>query len=250
MINHYRTILLNIDGTNSPGLSYPGEELIDIDFKSKKLPTHLSTVRRLLFGENPDRAYLNYRLKQYTTLWHDSILHEATLDDDPRLTYWPLKYSADMSKFGTVSVEGINTQDDISYSYLKTPTADDRAGRAEFIYEISVVGDSCVIKDEKTKENKVVYKSGSYFDLGNDIRLVIDNGHWRVTAFASPAKDLGDILADCNLLRNSEVEFLLFLNNMSLKDLWTTSEFLPERLGAISLALAIEMNKLYEAKVA
>lgn len=249
MINHYRTSLLNINGNNWPGLQYPGEELVDPSFRGKKLPTHISTVRRIMLGEAPDRAYLNYRLRQLTTLWHDSILHEAATDLDSRLTYWPNKYASDMSSYGSVSVDAINSQVIPNFSYFKTPEADDKQGRAEFIYELSVSGDTCQLTDEKTKQSTVINKSGSYFNLGNNILISIGNGNWRVVSYGIPKKDLGEVLVDCDLIKNSEVEFLLFLDNPSLKEVWKSSDFLPERLGALSLALAIEMSKLTEVKV-
>jgi hypothetical protein len=242
MINHYRTALLNISGDNWPGLEYPGEELVDTLFASRPLPSHVRVVRGLIFGENPDRAYLNYRLKQITTLWHDSILNEAATDVDSRITYWPLKFSSDMSSFGTLKVDSINGSVIPDYSYNPTPYADDRNGRAEFIYELNVTGDSAIVVDEFTKKTRTISKTGNYFDLGYNARLTIGNGSWRVVIFGRPQKDLGQILVDCDLIRNSDVELLLFQGKSSLKELWKTSEFLPERLGALSLALAIEIS--------
>ena len=243
MINHYRTALLNISGSNSPGLQYPGEELVDALFAARSLPSHLITMRRLIFGEAPDRAYMNYRLRQITTLWHDSILNEAALEEDSRITYWPNKYAANMSKFGTLEVTPINSQITPDYSYSRTPHADDKNGRAEFLYEINVNNGVCTLVDETTKHTRTINISGSYYDLGNNVRLTIGNGSWRVVIFGKPQKDLGQILLDCDLIKDSDVELLLFKDNESLKNLWRTSEFLPERLGAVSLALAKEISK-------
>lgn len=249
MINHYRTSLLNISGTNWPGLQYPGEELVDASFKEKKLPTHIATARRLLLGERPDRAYLNYRLRQLTTMWHDSMLHQASIDLDSRLTYWPSKYASSMSGYGVVSLDSINDQVTPNFSYFKAPEADDNHGRSEFIYEVSVEDGICSLIDEKTKETRTISKSGSYFDLGNSILVNVENGSWRIVAYGRPKKDIGEVLVDCDLIRNSEVELLLFMDSPSLKEIWKSSDFLPERLGALSLTLAIEMSKLTEVKV-
>lgn len=243
MINHYRTALLNISGSNWPGLEFPGEELVDPLYATRTLPSHLSTVRRLIFGEQPDRAYINYRLRQITTLWHDSLLNEVATDQDTRLTYWPNQYAADMSKFGSLTVESINNSAVPDYSYLKTPVADDSLGRSQFIYELSVSNGTCTLVDEATKKSKIINISGSYYDLGNDIRLVIGNGSWRLVAYGRPQKDLGQIAVDCDLIRDSDVELLLFADHKDLKELWRTSDFLPEKLGAVSLVLAKEIIK-------
>lgn len=246
MINRYRTSLLNISGDNWPGLSYPGEELVDFLFAERELPSHLRTVRSLILGENPDRAYLNYRLKQITTLWHDSILDSYVSERDSRTTYWPLKFSADMSMFGTMKVENINNSSAPDYSYFSTPYADDKNGRAEFIYELAVSGDTCVVVDERNKKTRTISKSGSFFDLGYNAKFSIGNGNFRVVIFGKPQKDLGQILVDCDLILNSDIELLLFKDESSLKQIWRTSEFLPERLGALSLALA---KSIYETPV-
>ena len=238
MINHYRTALLNISGNNWPGLAYPGEELVDTLFASRPLPSYAKAVRGLIFGENPDRAYLNYRLKQITTLWHDSILEDSALEADSRVTYWPIKYSANMNEFGSIKVSSINGIDKPDYSYISTPHADDKNGRSEFIYELNVSSGSCTITDEKTKQVRTINKTGGYFDLGYNSKLSIGNGNWRVVIYGKPQKDLGQILLDCDLIRNSDVELLLFADKSNLKELWKTSEFLPERLGSLSLALA------------
>jgi len=248
MINHYRTALLNIKGSNWPGLEYPGEELVDPLFSEKILPYHISTARRLIFGENPDRAYLNYRLKQITTLWHDSILNEAALDKDSRVTYWPLKFSADMAVFGTVNVVSVNADMTPVLSYNSTPYADDKNGRAEFIYDATVTGDSCVVIEERSKKVTTLDRIGNDFNFGNNTKIYLGNGNWRVSAIGLPQKDLGQILTDCDLISNSDVEFLLFEGLASLKEMWKTSEFLPERLGAISLALAIGMSNIPSIK--
>jgi len=242
MINHYRTALLNIKGSNWPGLEYPGEELVDPLFSEKTLPYHLSTARRLIFGENPDRAYLNYRLKQITTLWHDSALNEAALDKDSRVTYWPLKFSAGMSAFGTVKMVGVNTESTPVFSYTGTPYADDKNGRSEFIYDITVTEDSCVAVDERSKLVTTIGRIGNDFNFGNNAKVRIANGNHRLSIIGRPQKDLGQILMDCDLISNSDVELLLFGGLGSLKEMWKTSEFLPERLGALSLALAIGMS--------
>lgn len=238
MINHYRTALLNISGSNWPGLAYPGEELVDTLFAARSLPSYAQTVRSLLFGENPDRAYLNYRLKQITTLWHDSILKDAALEADSRVTYWPLKYSANMDEFGSMNISSINGIDKPDYSFISTPYADDKNGRSEFIYELNINSSSCAITDEKTKQVRTINKTGGYFNLGYNAKLSIGSGSWRAVIYGRPQKDLGQILLDCDLIRNSDIELLLFKDKNDLKELWKTSEFLPERLGALSLALA------------
>lgn len=244
MINHYRTALLNISGSNWPGLEYPGEELVDPMFRQKPVSGYASTVHRLIFGESPDRAYLNYRLRQLTTMWHDgTLLYEVTAKDN-RLTYWPMQFASTMAGYGVVKVDGVNSAFAADYSVLNVPFADDKLGRSQFILDLEVSGDTCDVVDERTGNKYTVTSSGSYFNLLNDIKVSLGNGHYRATAFLKPAKDMGQVLVDCETLIGSDVEFWLFSGKEDLRQLWRRSYSLADKMGALSLALAIEMDKI------
>lgn len=243
MINHYRTALLNIDGKNWPGLEFPGEELVYNKFFSKPLKGAVATAYRLMFGEKPERAYLNYRLRQITTMWHDGPLHELVTSIDNRITYWPLRFSANMGGYGTVKVDPVNLWTSPDYVVFGTPTADDAAGRALFIYDVIVENGLCTVKDEHSGIIFTTTSVGSYFNLGNNIKIGIGNGHYRVEAVGVPEKDIGQVLADCDAVFGNELSTLLFSDKDSLKELWKRSVFPSERLGAISLAVAMELDK-------
>ena len=249
MINHYRTALLNISGNNWPGLEYPGEELVDTSFRQKPLPGYISTVYRLIFGESPDRAYLNYRLRQLTTMWHDGLLHEVITAKDNRLTYWPMQFASPMTGYGVVTVEGVNNTSFSDYSVLEVPLADDRLGRSQFILDLEVSGTSCNVLDERTDRRYAVTSSGGYFNLLNDIKVSIGNGHHRATAFLKPGKDIGQILADCEAVVGSDIELQLFSGNEDLKQLWRRSDSPADKMGSLSLALAIAMDKIELIKI-
>ncbi len=242
MINHYRTALLNISGTNWPGLEYPGEELVDSSFKSKPLKGVISTVHRLVFGETPDRAYLNYRLRQLTTMWHDGILHEAATAKDSRITYWPLRFSSDMTFYGKLTVEGVNSELKPDFKVFGNPTADDTRGRSMFIIDATVAGSACTAVDECINQTRVIESSGSFFDFGNDIMIGLGDGHYRIQVAAKPPKDIGQVLADCEALIGSDVELQLFSKSKGLKELWKRSDLIADKLGALTLALAIELD--------
>jgi hypothetical protein len=249
MINHYRTALLNISGSNWPGLEYPGEELVDPMFRQKPMSSYASTVHRLIFGESPDRAYLNYRLRQLTTMWHDgTLLYEVTAKDS-RLTYWPMQFASTMAGYGVVKVDGVNSAFAADYSVLNVPFADDKLGRSQFILDLKVSGDTCDVIDERTGNKYTVASSGSYFNLLNDIKISLGNGHYRATAFLKPAKDMGQVLVDCEDLIGSDVELWLFSGKEDLRQLWRRSDFLADKMGALSLALAIEMDKIELIKI-
>jgi len=86
MVNHARTLLLNsVSGISSE----LGEEFVPLDFVPVALNAGLTAARRVLFGANPDRLMLNYRLKQFMTLLHSTELEEFVTGLDSRVTYWP-----------------------------------------------------------------------------------------------------------------------------------------------------------------
>src|SRR5690606_37703460 len=83
MINHVRTLLLGLPGAASPGYQTAGEEFVDPTFQPVALPTYLAAVRRTLFGVDPDRLMLNYRLKQLLEVIHATELAEYVTFLDP-----------------------------------------------------------------------------------------------------------------------------------------------------------------------
>ena len=89
MINHVRTLLLNRGRDGTPRTS-PGEEYVPPTFAPRALTTPLRTAFTTLYGGDPDRLMLNYRLRQLTALLHSTELEEYVLAKDPRVTYLPL----------------------------------------------------------------------------------------------------------------------------------------------------------------
>lgn len=245
MINHYRTILLNESGSVEQDMTYPGEEYVDPSFTKKKITSKLETVRRLLFGQSPDRAFINYRLKQITTMWHDSILKDEVISEDSRITYWPLDTSinSNINMFGTITIEGMEPVTKIKL-YPSIPPVSSGAGRALWLLSATVQSGVCSVIDEKTKEEKSIPAKGVFFDFGNNIVINLPDGNYRITAIGVPHEDIGQTLVDCDLIKDTDIEFELFLDNDSLKEIWRRSDDISERLGALALTLAKKMYKL------
>lgn len=86
MINHARTLLLNVDGDGNGYSSEPGAEYIPPDFQAQTLGS-LGAVYRILFGSNPDSVFLNYRARQLMNLIHSTDLVDYVLALDSRITY-------------------------------------------------------------------------------------------------------------------------------------------------------------------
>lgn len=88
MINHARTLLLNkSNDTYLPGVI--GEEYMP-PYSPVKLPSYLTTSRKILFGTDPDKVFLNFRLHELMNLIHQTELGEFVFALDNRITYDPL----------------------------------------------------------------------------------------------------------------------------------------------------------------
>ncbi len=85
MINHARTLLLNLPGRTK--ITGPYEEYIPADFISVKLPAAYSEIRNILFGKNAPRENRLIRTYELMTLLHGCELEEFVLSLDPRITY-------------------------------------------------------------------------------------------------------------------------------------------------------------------
>lgn len=88
MINHARTLLLNIFAQSAHAQD-AGYEYISPTFRPVKLPSTIMTIRRILFGPQPDQRFLNLRARELLTYVHETELMHYVYDLDPRITYWP-----------------------------------------------------------------------------------------------------------------------------------------------------------------
>lgn len=88
MINHARTLLLNIFA-QSADKQLAGYEYIPGDYRPLVLPQTLKTLRRVLFGSLPDQRFLNLRARELMGYVHQTELAEYVYKLDKRVTYWP-----------------------------------------------------------------------------------------------------------------------------------------------------------------
>lgn len=88
MINHARTLLLNISAQRTQ-LQDPGYEYVPAEFVPIQLPPALSTLRRVLFGAKPDLYFLSARAQELLGYIHSTELEEHIYRFDTRVTYWP-----------------------------------------------------------------------------------------------------------------------------------------------------------------
>jgi hypothetical protein len=136
MINHARTLLLNVDSrTYLPDVL--GEEYIPA-YRAIPVPTYLTTARKLLFGAAPDRVFLNFRAQELLSFIHRTELAEFVYALDPRVTYWPKKQSEFFRAKTTITtLKTVGT--DESRLYINgTLKSDNSVGRAFKEYTVKL----------------------------------------------------------------------------------------------------------------
>ncbi len=243
MFNHVRTLLLAADGRQSYGPTFPGEEGVPVGFRPPVMPGPVRRIRSVLFGPDPDRLGLNYRLHQFMTLLHATDLVEHVLAFDQRVTYDPTGASWPSTAFG-VTVEGSNRP----LHLVGTFQADDATGRLEGRWRVEIgSGTAQVTQDSFPRRDELVSISTadgvtSEIPLGRGLRCYGDptpGTVWHVTARSRPERSLVQILADLvasgavgDLLSGETSEYATYRN------LWAQSPLLPYRLGAVLMGTA------------
>lgn len=201
MINHARTLLLNVDGTAGGFGGHPGDEYIPPDYRRVELGS-LQSVYQALFGSNPDRVALNYRARRLLALLHSTPLVEYALAWDSRITYDVSPLDAFFDELFRLEVTGIDTADRL---YLVgDPQFDDRQGRSyvEWLVEIST---STTVRIRRrtppVSENTYTFTTaGGVSSLvplqGEDLQIRFEpslGNQWLVSGYVRPAEDLGQL---------------------------------------------------------
>lgn len=136
MINHARTLLLNIPSKRyQPGTI--GEEYIPT-YYPVELPSYLLLPRKVIFGTAPDKVFLNFRAHELLSFIHQTELAEFIYALDPRVTYWP-KESTDF--FTAQKQLNLNKRKGLQNARLFITgevKADNLTGRAYRNYSVSV----------------------------------------------------------------------------------------------------------------
>jgi len=87
MINHARTILLNIEAIPDQPELAPGEEFIPSDFATIDIPAELLSIHTVIIPETATRNERNYLGFAYMQLAHTPEFEKYVLALDPRVTY-------------------------------------------------------------------------------------------------------------------------------------------------------------------
>lgn len=263
MINHARTLLVNLDGAGSGFANQPGEEFIPPTFRAVgPLPSYLQSLRQVLFGGDPDRLLLNYRARQLLGLIHATELAEFVTELDPRVTYEPLPLDELFDAlFETRVTPLLGTTRQLFLQEL-SPTGE-AAGRLAQQWTVRVTSGTHVEVSRHTTPVSVRLLEYTLTDglsnavplTGSSLGVKFEAGvgsQWYIEATTRPTVDLGELLANLDAV-TEDVKLELFGVGSpraetepfrTFRNLYSHHQELPYRLGGLVLAIIYRMDEL------
>lgn len=193
MINHARTLLLNING-NRYQPQYLGEEYIPANFAAVNLPSYIQAARRILFGARPERVFLNYRVRELLHTVHETELNEYLYALDPRVTYWPEPTPVFFNQRKHVRIEKTTTANGLQLFLSGNFNADNAVGLAQREYTVRTQrtgsDDYIVIEYENNVAPKTIQKVATASGLSSAVNVAGTNLQVRVGGSVIPTSKL------------------------------------------------------------
>lgn len=261
MINHARTLLLNMPGRDS-SRENPGEEYIPPDFAPVVLPSYLVSARRLLLGTAPDRYFLNFRAHELMRYLHETELADYVYRLDPRVTYWPETTTPLLDKDSRISVAQALGPTDTKLFFNGRPGADNSRGRCLYDFVVSVVteGGNTVVRAEQVGGHaaETVVAPGSnlseFLPLGpTGVQVRVSKptpgSRWTVTTLAKPAPAISTVLPALELIGEPTLLELFGVLTTTepyatFRNLWTDNRNPVYRLGGFVLAMIYRTDEV------
>ncbi len=261
MLNHFRTLLANLPPTQAVGETI-AEEPIPPEFAPLRLPSYLTAARRMLFGADPDRSFVNYLTRQCMTLLHNSRHVDHVLALDSRVAYSVGEDAGLLPRLAfqpVVSPRGPDAQPGLLV-VTGAPAPPDASGRMRFVFEVETLSEDAVESKRVTP-----YAGSSVYALvmsdglsaalplagsGYSFRLRDNQSgrRWGVEILNRPQRSLGQVLADLETLGEESLTALFGASPAepyaTFANLWRDSPELPDRLVGFLLALVYRTEEI------
>lgn len=255
MINHGRTLLLNVTGDDLR-VDRAGEELIDSSYRALSLPNHLLTARRVLFGAEPDREMLNFRARQLLSLIHTCELVDLITDLDPRITYRfdDAPYYDRRMFVPVVTSQLTGTNNQVTAAVIGDAGLPDVSGKMRLRWAVEMLTASTVSVRPigglaATSSYSVSAGLTSPIPLpGAGLSLIVRDStfaegsgpRFEVNVLRRPSIDCGSLLATLEMIGTEALQ-QIFQGSAepwpTLRNYWQKHFALPQRLGSFVLAL-------------
>lgn len=265
MINHIRTLLLNSSIAEARALTFPGEDIVPLSYRPVILSDPLLSVYRTLFGSNPDRAYKNWRLREYMTTLHNSKLADHLTVSDKRITYWPYDRPLGFDSDPLLGANVSRVYGNMAMEVIGDPVADDANGRLLWTGNLDIENGTdyriaCETPRRLESTGVLTFTSGLSAPIavpGTNVKFVLaqtasTSDRFLITLMARPGKGISDVMIDLESMigrrATGRAATALFGSGSTepyktYRNLWLDG--VPTlRLGAVLLALAKRIEEI------
>lgn len=267
MLNHARTLLMNVPG-QAGFAGVLGEEIVPEDYRAVTLPDSLLAVRRLLFGAKPDRYMLNYRCRQLLALVHSCELEQFVLDLDPRVTYgFDDAPYFDRSIFASAAIPQAVPSEAITDGHiLGDDEPPDRHGQMQKVWDVEILTTTTANVYSRNLASAVaatysissgmsspVTLTGSGLSLRFRSSSFVDGSgpKFRVESLSRPATDLGQFLASALIMGDDVLADVFGIGTAfgaaepmkTFYNCFNDHYDLAHRLGGLVMALVYQTNQ-------
>lgn len=254
MINHVRTLLMNRGREGHP-LTESGEEYIPYEYVPHVLNRTLLLVQQVLFGNNPDRLFLNYRMRQIMQMMHATPLADDLLVDDKRITYLPFKKDLfdDVFRLTVTQVAGPEVVVHIRGEHV----ANMSSGLTRQLWDVEVLGAGVVKVIKRLGKPQEVVVTITRDEpvplIGSDIKIYLHDApvgyQARIEAVARPELDISQALSNISmgLGENGLTDIFPTIASEPLvtwKRIWNDHTDAAVRFTALLLAIAYRISQL------
>ena len=253
--NQARTLLLNVSSNDQPVTTFYGQEYVAPGYAAVPLPSGLQTVRRALFGGDPDMAGLNYAVWQYMRILHSTEFREYVLALDDRITYLSRKSLVDATYGPTVD------PNDRALQFAGAPDLGDASGRLVDRWQVTrPTPGSFTILNYRLGRQETYYPTfvdgvSDYMPMvgHTDYSVRVLEGYavgsaWQVEYLAAAGPDMDAISRAAQLSKiGVEAYTELFPHRDPYKlfnDLWEHHVLLPYKLSGALLALIYQTEEI------
>jgi hypothetical protein len=261
MINHARTLLLNVPGATSSHAAV-GEEYIPPTYAPLQEPSYTQAVRRTLLGTSPDRYFLNFRARELMHNIHQTELAEYVYALDPRVTYWPEVDTPFLGAGSKISIARVAGAGNSRLVVVGQPVADNGRGRALREYDVEVDAtnltvSAVLLRGEPraaetaplaTVDGMSAPVRAPRSQLSVKVALPETGDRWRLTALARPEPAITTLLPILEILGESVFLGLFGVGNAepynTFKNLWLDHPDPAYRLGGLTMALIYRTNDI------
>ncbi len=245
MINHARTILLNVSGENNIPSDFYCEEYIPETFRPTRLPRLFQNIWNILYDPQPDRYFLNFMTRRYMSILHSTEFRSYILRLDNRITY-------DMSRMVLKTNQGTIITPMYGAPDAYTVSAPLSRNRMNGNWSIRALTDSVEVVDNIKRLAQVypvaIVDGRVNIPIIDDFSLIIvtttweNYWQWNVSTFYPPQKTLVSVVEQLSDLPLADL-FANTRNYPEFKNLWDYHNLIPYKLSGLLLSYIYNLNE-------